>query len=44
VVSVNGNPVGEPGRVWGPLTRRLADAYRELVGCDFVGQYLARLG
>lgn len=27
----------------GPLTRRLTDAYRDLVGCDFVAQYLRRL-
>lgn len=44
VVSVNGAPVGGAGApVWGPITRRLADAYRDLVGCDFVAQYLARL-
>jgi branched-chain amino acid aminotransferase len=44
VVSVNGRPVGAEGQVYGPVTRRLIDAYRELVGCDFVGQYLRRLG
>jgi branched-chain amino acid aminotransferase len=27
----------------GPVTRRLIDAYKELVGCDFVAQYLRRL-
>ena len=27
----------------GPITQRLIDAYKELVGCDFVGQYLQRL-
>lgn len=27
----------------GPVTRRLTEAYKELVGCDFVAQYLARL-
>ena len=31
------------GEVPGPVTRRLIDAYKELVGCDFVGQYLQRL-
>jgi branched-chain amino acid aminotransferase len=44
VVSVNGRPIGDEGQVYGPVTRRLIDAYRELVGCDFVGQYLRRLG
>jgi branched-chain amino acid aminotransferase len=43
VASVNGRRVGPPGRVQGPVTRRLVDAYRDLVGCDFVAQYLARL-
>jgi len=27
----------------GPITQRLIDAYKEMVGCDFVAQYLARL-
>jgi branched-chain amino acid aminotransferase len=27
----------------GPVTQRLIDAYKELVGCDFVAQYLQRL-
>jgi branched-chain amino acid aminotransferase len=36
-------PVGD-GRVPGPVTRRLLDAYDELVGLDVVGQYLAHLG
>jgi branched-chain amino acid aminotransferase len=43
VASVNGRPVGPGGQVYGPVTRRLVDAYRELVGCDFVAQYLRRL-
>lgn len=43
VVSVNGVPIGDPGRVYGPVTRRLCDAYAASVDCDFVGQYLARL-
>jgi hypothetical protein len=30
-------------RAPGPLTQRLIDAYKELVGCDFVAQYLQRL-
>jgi branched-chain amino acid aminotransferase len=30
-------------QVPGPVTRKLTDAYKELVGCDFVAQYLARL-
>jgi branched-chain amino acid aminotransferase len=43
VRSVNGNPVGD-GKVPGPITRRLTEAYIELVGCDFVAQYLKHLG
>lgn len=43
VRSVNGNPIGPAGEVWGPMTRRLADAYIRLVGFDFVRQYLDRL-
>ena len=43
VVSVNGAHVGPEGQVWGPVTRRLADAYIRLVGCDFVQQYLDRI-
>jgi len=39
----NGRPVGD-GRVPGPVTKRLIDAYAADVGCDFVGQYLARAG
>jgi branched-chain amino acid aminotransferase len=31
------------GRVPGPITQRLTDAYKQMVGCDFVAQYLARL-
>lgn len=42
VRSVNGHPIGS-GRVPGPVTRRLIDAYVALVGTDFVAQYLARL-
>ena len=43
VVSVNGQSVGPKGQVWGPVTRRLADAYIRFVGCDFVQQYLDRI-
>jgi branched-chain amino acid aminotransferase len=39
VRSVNGNPIGD-GKVPGPITERLTDAYIELVDCDFVAQYL----
>jgi branched-chain amino acid aminotransferase len=42
VRSLNGRTFGA-GRVPGPITQRLIDAYREMVGCDFVAQYLARL-
>jgi len=42
VRSLNGRTFGA-GRVPGPVTQQLIDAYREMVGCDFVAQYLARL-
>ena len=42
VVSVNGQAIGD-GKPWGPVTRRLTDAYIELVDCDFVQQYLRRI-
>ncbi|MGH7267040.1 MAG: aminotransferase class IV [Candidatus Rokuibacteriota bacterium] len=42
VRSVNGMEIGG-GRVPGPVTRRLTDAYRRLVDHDFVAQYLKRL-
>jgi branched-chain amino acid aminotransferase len=31
------------GAVPGPITQQLIDAYKDLVGCDFVAQYLQRL-
>ena len=31
------------GRVPGAITQRLIDGYQEMVGCDFVAQYLSRL-
>ncbi len=43
VRSINGHRIGPEGRVWGPMTRRLADAYIRLVGFDFVKQYLDRI-
>jgi branched-chain amino acid aminotransferase len=39
-VSINGVKVGPPGQVWGPITKRLADAYVKLVDFDFIDQYL----
>ena len=42
VASVNGAPVGD-GRVPGPITRRLMAAFTDLVGMDYVAQYLAHL-
>jgi len=27
----------------GPITQKLIEAYTEMVGCDFVAQYLQRL-
>ena len=42
VQSVNGVSIGG-GRLPGPVTRQLTDAYRRLVDHDFVAQYLKRL-
>jgi branched-chain amino acid aminotransferase len=41
VRSVNGAPIGDG--VPGPTTRRLTEAYVDLVDCDFVAQYLRHL-
>jgi branched-chain amino acid aminotransferase len=43
VRSFNGGTVGS-GKPPGPVTARLIAAYSEAVGCDFVRQYLDRLG
>jgi branched-chain amino acid aminotransferase len=42
VRSLNGRIFGA-ARVPGPVTQRLIDAYKVMIGCDFVAQYLARL-
>ena len=42
VRSLNGRTFGA-GLVPGTVTQKLIDAYKEMVGCDFVAQYLARL-
>lgn len=42
VASVNGIPT-QDRTIPGPVTRGLQDAFRELVGVDFVEQYLSRL-
>jgi branched-chain amino acid aminotransferase len=42
VRSVNGQAIGD-GKVPGPITRRLTQAYVAHVGTDFVAQYLSRL-
>ncbi|MGQ0675859.1 MAG: aminotransferase class IV [Rhodospirillales bacterium] len=42
VRSINGTSFAAAG-IPGPVTKRLTDAYRKLVDCDFVGQYLRRL-
>ncbi len=42
VRSFNGMTVGD-GKVPGPLTRQLTEAYSDLVDCDFVEQYLRHL-
>jgi branched-chain amino acid aminotransferase len=43
VRSLNGRRFAA-GRVPGPITQRLIDGFKEMVGCDFVAQYLVRLG
>ncbi len=40
--SLNGARFGD-GAIPGPVTRRLTDAFRALVGCDFVAQHLRHL-
>src|SRR4029079_10168381 len=42
VTQANGVAIGPEGQVWGPVTRRIADAYQRFVDHDFVGQYLKR--
>ena len=42
VRSVNGNQIGDGG-VPGPMTRRLTEAFKELVQHDFVAQHLKHL-
>ncbi len=42
VKSLNGRRFAA-AEVPGPVTRRLTEAYRDLVGCDFVAQYLRHL-
>jgi branched-chain amino acid aminotransferase len=42
VASINAKRIGE-GKVPGPVTQRLTEAYAKLVDCDFVAQYLRHL-
>lgn len=42
VTKVNGVEIGPKGQVWGPVTRKLTDAYQRFVDFDFVDQYLKR--
>ncbi|MEO1091642.1 MAG: aminotransferase class IV [Pseudomonadota bacterium] len=42
IVSINGVHLGEEGEVWGPITKRLADAYSDYVDHDYVAQYVNR--
>ena len=42
ISSVNGTPVAS-GKAPGVVTRRLMDAFSDLAGMDFEGQYLAHL-
>mgnify|MGYP005841591235 CR=1 FL=1 len=41
VKSINGAEMS--AGIYGPVTQKLIDAYRDLVDCDFVGQYLRHL-
>jgi branched-chain amino acid aminotransferase len=43
VKTVNGQAIGD-GKPPGPVTKRLTEAYIRHVGCDFVKQYLDKLG
>ena len=43
IPDINGETIGPKGQVWGPITKRIADAYIRYVGCDFVQQYLDRI-
>lgn len=43
VVSFNGQRIGAAGQVYGPVTKRLVDAYAALVDFDFVAQYLRHM-
>jgi branched-chain amino acid aminotransferase len=43
VRTVNGQTIGD-GKPPGPVTKRLTEAYIRHVGCDFVKQYLDKLG
>src|SRR5262249_49408461 len=42
VQSINGRKIGS-GKVPGPVTQRLTEAYAKLADCDFVAQYLRYL-
>jgi branched-chain amino acid aminotransferase len=42
VTKLNGVDIGPKGQVWGPVTRKLSDAYQRFVDFDFVDQYLKR--
>lgn len=42
VAKLNGVDIGPKGQVWGPVTRKLTDAYQRFVDFDFVDQYLKR--
>ncbi|MBU2090519.1 MAG: aminotransferase class IV, partial [Alphaproteobacteria bacterium] len=42
VRSINGRTIGD-GKVPGPVTRKLIDAYAQSVDFDFMGQYLSHL-
>ena len=42
VRSLNGRAFAS-AKIPGPITQKLTDAYKRLVGCDFVAQYLQRL-
>jgi branched-chain amino acid aminotransferase len=42
VVKINGVEIGPKGQVFGPVTKRLTDAYVRFVNHDFIAQYTKR--
>jgi len=38
---INGRDIGNASEIWGPISSKIRDAYIDLVGIDFVAQYLS---